>query len=104
MTPEYLEELADFVDPDKLWRVSPLQRHTLTPEQRKRCDAAVALRRHAGDERDLKRCLAQKCSWLITPLEDHSTARRTISTPPDHERLRPKRRPTQPGLTHEDML
>lgn len=89
MTPEYLDELADMVDPDKLWRVYPRGRDSLTPDQRKQVDAGVALRRYAQHKRDLQWAMQKGQSLIITPLEPHSSAVRTIETPPDHERLRP---------------
>jgi hypothetical protein len=42
-----LIDLADRIDHEQLWRWSPLDRKTMTAEQRDRLDAGVALRRYA---------------------------------------------------------
>lgn len=42
-----LMELADRIDHEQLWRRSPLERDSMTQEQRDRIDAGVALRRYA---------------------------------------------------------
>jgi hypothetical protein len=91
MTPEYLEQLADLADPAKLWRLDWVQQRALTPELRAQLDTGLALRRYAQDQRDLLSALAQGQSWLITPLAPNLSAQRTTPTPPDHERLRPRR-------------
>jgi hypothetical protein len=89
MTPEYLEQLADLADPAQLWRLDCEQRRALPPEQKAQLDTGVALRRYAYLERDMLRALAERRSWLITPLAPNSSARRLTPTPPEHERLRP---------------
>ena len=88
MTPAYIRELADFVDPDKQW-----QRRwdaPFTEAERKQRDAGVALRRHAHDLEDLERALAEGKSRLITPIGPSHTARKNVETPPDHARHREK--------------
>ena len=91
--PDYIDELADLADPDKLWRLPGLEQIDLPPEKRRQLDMGVYLRRHAANLRDLQRALDQKKSWLITPLGPSSTARMIVDTPEDHEKLRPKPSP-----------
>ena len=86
MTPKYIRELADFVDPDKQWQKR--WDHPFTDLERKQRDAGVALRRHAHDLEDLERAFANGKSRIITPLGPNHTARREIETPPDHARHR----------------
>lgn len=47
--PEEIEALANRIDHEQLWRVSPFERDKLTHEQRDRLDAGVYLRRYAED-------------------------------------------------------
>jgi len=47
MTPEYLEHLAERVDPGNLWRVLWHETEDFTEDQRMTRDTAVALRRYA---------------------------------------------------------
>lgn len=87
MSPEYLEELADMVDPDQLWRLSGIdQRDKLTEEQRRKINAGVVLRRHADYVRRLNRCHKNGTSLLITPLwaTGESCAQKEVETPKDH--------------------
>lgn len=88
MAPEYLEELADIADPEKLWRMSGLKQMDLPPEKMKQLDTGVALRRYADHVRKLRELLHEKRSLLITPLSPNGTAIKSIATPPDHEKLR----------------
>lgn len=92
MTPEYLEELAEIADPDQLWKLSGLRQMELPPEKRRQLDTAVALRRYASHRRELNRLMELGLSMLITPLERHSSAMKSVETPTDHERLRPRPR------------
>lgn len=89
MRPEYIDELADMVDPDEIWKRSLLD-DTLTDQQKRQRDAGVALRRHASHLRELERALEEKKSILITPLGPSFIAIRMTETPEDHEKLRPK--------------
>lgn len=96
MTPEYLEELADLADPDKLWQLGAFEQLDLPTDRRRQLDCGVALRRYASHLRELQALLQQKRSLLITPLGEGSTAVKSVDTPPDHERLRKEREPRQP--------
>lgn len=87
MTPEYLEELADLADPDKLWRRAGLDRVDFTPEQKRQVDAGVALRRHASHVRRLRELLDTGKSLLITPLSLNGAAVMTTPTPDAHRKL-----------------
>jgi len=87
MTPEYLEELADVADPDKLWRLPVFDQLALPAERRRQLDMGIALRRHASHVRSLRELLGTGRSMLITPLSPNGTARKTIKTPGDHARL-----------------
>lgn len=88
MKPEYLYELADLADPDKLWRLSGLDQMELPPEKRRQRDAGVALRRHASHLARLRALIEVKRSLLITPFSPNENAIKVVDTPPDHERLR----------------
>jgi hypothetical protein len=59
MSPADLEALADRIDSEELWRRPGLDRPVMTPEQRDRLDAGVALRRYAD--------LLGKAEWRIYP-------------------------------------
>lgn len=83
MTPEYINELADMVDPS-LWRLSPFDQMKLPPGMRKALDAGVALRRHAAHVARLRDLLNEGKSLLITPLSLNGSALRAVETPPDH--------------------
>jgi hypothetical protein len=88
MTPEYLEELADIADPEKLWMMSGLDKLELPPEKRKQLDVGVALRRHARHVRLLRELLKDGKSLLITPLSPNGSAIKAIEMPPEHQKLR----------------
>jgi hypothetical protein len=88
MQPSYLEQLADMVDPDQLWRLPLLDTLALPEDQRQRLDAGVALRRYASHQRDLRHAFTGRCSVLITPLSENGTATAMIRTPYQHRRLR----------------
>lgn len=83
MTPEYLEELADLADPEKLWRHAGMDRAGFTPEQNRQVDAGVALRRHASHVRHLRELLDTGRSLLLTPLSLNGTDIVTVPTPPE---------------------
>ncbi|MBQ1766119.1 MAG: hypothetical protein IIZ92_24930 [Aquincola sp.] len=84
MTPEYLRELADKVDPDQLWRTPVLEQASLPEEQRWRLDAGVALRRHAAHVADLRLALDKRESVLLIPLSPNSAAHRNVPTPDNY--------------------
>lgn len=75
MKPEYLEELADMVDPEQLWRLPGIDQRDLPISKRKQLDAGVALRCHASHVRLLRTLEGKGKSLLITPL-DHQNLRR----------------------------
>ena len=75
MTPEYLRELADFADPDTLWRHSGFDQLDLPPEKRRHLDTGVALRRHAADLERLIEAYAKGKSVLLTPLSPTANSR-----------------------------
>jgi len=88
MTPEYLHELADLADPDRLWRLPAQEQLDLPREKRRQLDAGVALRRYASHIELLNRLIEEKRSLLITPLARNHDAIRSVDTPPDHARMR----------------
>lgn len=88
MTPEYLRELANIADPDKLWRLNPFDQRDLPKEKRDQVNTGVALRRHAAHIERLNALMKEKKSLLITPLATNVSATKSIETPPDHEKLR----------------
>lgn len=87
MTPEYLEELADIADPDRLWRGPIMHRPDLPEYKRRQLDAGVALRRYASHLRRMDECLKEGRSLLLTPLSPNGTAVKSVETPPEHARL-----------------
>lgn len=87
MTPEYLEELADLADPDKLWRSNVFERFSFTDEQKRQLNTGIALRRHADHVRRLNALLGTGRSMVITPLSENSSAHTTIAVPDKHKRL-----------------
>lgn len=90
MTPEYLRELADMVDYEELWRRPGLERLNglMTPEQIKRLDAGVAIRRHAHHLEELIECAKRDKSLLLTPLSPTGNGVRVsfIATPRSHRK------------------
>jgi hypothetical protein len=97
VTPEYLEELADRADPDKLWRVGGFYKDKLTPEQVLQVDTGVALRRHADHVRRLRDLLGKERSLLLTPLSVNGIDVRTVRPPTDVlKRLRSDGTPKEP--------
>lgn len=87
MTPEYLNELADIADPEKLWRRAGLDRGDFTPEQKRQLDTGVALRRHAHHVQSVRELLGTGKSLVITPLSKNGVAIMTISAPAEHKKL-----------------
>jgi hypothetical protein len=81
MTPKYLMELADVVDPDRLWALSPLDQMALPLEKRRQLDAGVALRRHAVYVRRIRGLLGTGKSLLLTPLSLNGIDIRTAPMP-----------------------
>lgn len=88
MSPEYLDELADLADPDKLWQLAPYAQMDLPKDKRAQLDAGVALRRYASHRRQLAAALAERKSLLITPLSSNGSASMLIHTPSEHVVLR----------------
>lgn len=87
MTPEYIDELADIADPERLWQLNWEDQIALPTEKRQQLDAGVALRRHASHLRQLHRLLNEGKSMLITPLSRNSTATLSVDPPEKHQRL-----------------
>ena len=87
MTPEYLNELADIADPDKLWRRAGLDRLDFTPEQKRQLDTGVALRRHASHVRRMRELLGTGKSLLLTPLSLNGTDIREVPMPAEIKKL-----------------
>lgn len=87
MTPEYLNELADIADPEKLWRRAGLDRGDFTPEQKRQLDTGVALRRHAHHVQMVRELIGTGNSLVITPLYQSAIAIMTISAPAEHKKL-----------------
>lgn len=87
MTPEYLRELADLVDPDKLWKLPMFDQLDLPPEKRRQLDAGVALRRHASHVAELLGLLGTDKSLLLTPLSSNGIAVMKTRTPAAHRKL-----------------
>lgn len=86
MTPEYLNELADLADPDKLWRRAGLDRFGFTPEQKRQLDTGVALRRHAAHVSRMRELLGTGKSLLLTPLSLSGADVRSVPMPADIKR------------------
>lgn len=88
MTPEYIEELANIADPEKLWQLGFVECVNLTPEQRNKLNTGIALRRYAAHLMQLDDVRKAQRSLLITPLFGRGAAIKSIDTPPEHQRLR----------------
>lgn len=88
MSPEKINELADWVDPKQLWRLSGLEQMKLHGEERKQLDAGVYLRRHAAHIAELRQALKDGKSLLITPLSESGITKKFVELPEDHARLR----------------
>lgn len=87
MTPEYLRELADLADPDRLWTLGAFEQMDLPPEKRRQLDTGIALRRHASHVAELLGLLGTDKSLLLTPLAENCTAVMTTRTPAAHRKL-----------------
>lgn len=85
--PDYLLCLADMVDPGELWRMNPFDQLSLPPEQKRKLDAGVALRRHAEHVRRLGELIGSGRSLVITPLSRSGAAHMTIPAPEEHRKL-----------------
>lgn len=81
MTPEYLRELADIADPDKLWSQPGLNPNDLPPEKRHQLDMGIAIRRYAAHRQSVLQLLDTGNSLVITPQSDIWTKVTTIKTP-----------------------
>lgn len=81
-TAEYIEELADLADPDKLWMLAGMDQMDLSPEKIKQVDAGVYLRRHASHIRRLHALIGSGKSLLITPHSKGVSSINEIETPP----------------------
>lgn len=87
MTPEYLRQLANLADPEKLWSLPGLQQMELPPEKRRQLDTGVALRRHARHVEELRALIGTGRSLLITQLSPNGSAVKTVPTPASHRKL-----------------
>lgn len=89
VTPEYLELLANVVDPDQLWKRPMFDRNHLPESQRHQLDAGVALRRYAADVRALRSAASQGKSLLLTtfPHALHTRCTAVVDTPASHQRV-----------------
>ena len=92
MTPEYIDELANWIDPEGLWQLDATAQRQLPEEQRRRLDAAVALRRYADDVAMLNNFIGTGKSLLITAVNVNTTAVKEVDTPEEHKRLGSDRR------------
>lgn len=86
MSPEYLRELADLADPDRLWALSGCDQQKLSSEQIMQLDTGVALRRYAAHVERLRGLLGTGQSLLITPLSLLGTAYKRVPMPADHRK------------------
>ena len=84
MTPEYLNELADLADPDKLWRHAGIDQEKFTPEQRQQLNTGVALRRQAAHVARLRALQGTGQSLLLTPLSPSGVRVQVVQTPASH--------------------
>lgn len=94
MTPEEINALADRLDPEQLWRVSPLDQDKLTPEQQDRLWAGVYLRRHADARLEVLEALKEGREYIrgfkLARADDLSTDRRGCGTNAWHGALNGK--------------
>lgn len=88
MSPEYLKELADIADPEKLWMLSGIEQLDLPKEKRAQLDTGIALRRYAVDIEDQIKALKLNKSILVTPLSPNGRAKKMVDTPIEHKRLK----------------
>ena len=87
MTPEYLEQLADLADPDKLWQLCGIAQLDLPEAKKNQLHTGVALRRYAHDMRMLN-ALEPGKSLCITPMGNSSRQTEIIDTPPRRRKVR----------------
>jgi len=91
MSPEEIEALANRIDHEELWRVSPLETDKLTPEQQDRMWAGVFLRRHANARLEVLRELQKGREYIrgfkLERADDLSTDRRGCGTNEWHRAL-----------------
>ena len=94
MTPEEIEALANRIDHEELWRVSPFETDKLTPEQQDRMWAGVLLRRHAHARlevlQELKKGREYMRGFKLERADDLSTDRRGCGTNDWHGALNGK--------------
>lgn len=88
MTPEYLEQLADRADPQKLWQRSGIEQMAMPEDMKAQLNTGVALRRYAALLREFRGVLDLKKSLLITPLGPVSTAKKVVDSPRRHAEMR----------------
>ncbi len=81
MTPEYLRELADMIDQEKLWQLGLIEQLDLPEEKKKILDAGIALRRYAHDVEFLHKQIGTGKSVLITQLSLSGRDVRCVDTP-----------------------
>lgn len=88
MSPEKLEDLANRIDFEELWRLPLLDRDKFTPEQRDRLDAGVNLRRYARQRGTVVEKLKEGAEYLrgykIGPLNNGGTDRFGTGSGPWH--------------------
>lgn len=92
--PAEIEALANRIDHEELWRVSPLETDKLTPEQRDRMWAGVHLRRHAHARLEVVRELQKGREYIrgfkFERADEFSTDRRGCGTREWHGALNGK--------------
>lgn len=89
--PAEIKALADRIDHQELWRLSPFDWQELTPEQRDRMDAGVYLRRYADQRLAVVRELQNGREYIrgfkLERADDLSTDRRGCGTTKWHHAL-----------------
>ncbi len=80
MKAEYIEDLADAVDPEKLWQISPWDACSLSESKRERRDIGIALYLYAQHIRSLEALVGTGKSLLLTPVSKSSVLQSTIRT------------------------
>lgn len=92
--PAEIEALANRIDHEQLWRLSPFDWDKLTPEQRDRLDAGVYLRRYGHDRltvvAELKKGREYIRGFKLERADDLSTDRRGCGTQQWHGALNGK--------------
>jgi len=91
VTPEELEQLADRIDHEQLWRLSGMEQDNLTPEQKDRLWAGVNLRRYAADRGTVLEALKEGREYIrgfkLERADEFSTDRRGCGTREWHSSL-----------------